>query len=98
MVIKIEGRKAKDLEKRLDRIGPKAYMLAEFAIGTNPKAMVTGNVLEDEKVLGTCHIAIGNNVSFGESNDVPVHLDGIISRPTVIVGSRTILENGNALF
>ena len=37
--------------------------VAELGIGTNYKAKITGNVLEDEKVYGTFHIAFGNGTS-----------------------------------
>ena len=33
--------------------------LAELGIGTNEKAILTGNILEDEKILGTAHVAFG---------------------------------------
>ena len=69
-----------------------------MGIGINPKAKIIGNVLEDEKVLGTCHIAIGNNVFYGGSNDVPIHLDGVITRPTIYVDNKKIMEKGLPLF
>jgi len=42
-------------------------------------------VLEDEKVAGTVHLALGNSASFGGEVDVPIHLDGVITNPTVVV-------------
>ena len=33
--------------------------LAELGVGTNERAQLTGNVLEDEKILGTVHVAFG---------------------------------------
>ncbi|RMF05165.1 aminopeptidase, partial [Candidatus Woesearchaeota archaeon] len=55
-------------------------------------------VLEDEKVLGTAHVALGNNISFGGSVNVPVHIDGVFRKPTVFVDGRKITENGKLLF
>jgi leucyl aminopeptidase (aminopeptidase T) len=98
IVTNIIGKNADELKSRLDKIGPKAYIVAELGIGTNASAKVTGEVLEDEKVLGTCHIAIGNNLSYGGSNDVPVHLDGVITRPTIHVDSKKIMNKGKPLF
>ena len=49
--------------------------VAELGIGTNYKAKITGNVLEDEKVAGTFHVAFGNNKRFGGKIDVPFHVD-----------------------
>ncbi len=38
--------------------------IAEIGLGTNPVAKIIGNVLEDEKVHGTCHVALGDNHTF----------------------------------
>src|SRR3989344_395997 len=69
--------------------------VAEFGIGTNPKARITGEVLEDEKVMGTCHIAFGNNRHFGGKVDVPFHVDFVIKKPTIYADNAMIMENGN---
>jgi leucyl aminopeptidase (aminopeptidase T) len=65
-----------------------ARHLGELGIGLNRAARVTGNMLEDEKILGTCHIAIGSNVD--EDAMAFTHLDCVIQAPTVI----TIAANG----
>jgi leucyl aminopeptidase (aminopeptidase T) len=44
-------------------------------VGTNEKARLTGNVLEDEKILGTVHIAFGASAGIGGTVSVPIHLD-----------------------
>jgi leucyl aminopeptidase (aminopeptidase T) len=49
--------------------------LAELGVGTNEKARLTGNVLEDEKILGTVHIAFGASAGIGGTVSVPIHLD-----------------------
>lgn len=56
--------------------------IGEFGIGLNPSARITGNMLEDEKALNTCHIAIGNDYD-GEANTL-MHLDGIMLDPEII--------------
>jgi leucyl aminopeptidase (aminopeptidase T) len=86
------------LEKIFRELGEKARQIAEFGIGTNPKAKVIGNILEDEKVFGTCHFALGNNINFGGNNDVSFHLDGIIEKPTIIADGKEIMRNGILLF
>lgn len=56
--------------------------LGEFGIGLNKKAKIVGKILEDEKVYGTCHIALGSN--YDEDAKALNHLDGIINSPTII--------------
>ncbi|MBI2660448.1 aminopeptidase [Candidatus Woesearchaeota archaeon] len=68
--------------------------VAELGIGTNYKAKITGNVLEDEKVYGTCHIAFGNSRHFGGKVDVPFHVDVVIRKPTIHADDRIIIKNG----
>ncbi|MCP4725294.1 MAG: aminopeptidase [bacterium] len=75
-----------------------ASFIAEFAIGTNPTARVTGNVLEDEKVLGTCHVAFGDNTSYaGGKNPSTLHMDVIIFEPDVTLDGEKIMEKGKLL-
>ncbi len=89
---------ARPLTELLDRIGPKARNIAEFGIGTNDKAKISGIILEDEKVLGTIHIAIGNNKSMGGSVDVQLHLDGVVKKPDVYLDGGLIIKKGKFLF
>lgn len=91
---KITGYKSEQIIKRLDLVGERAYKIAELGIGLNPKAKVIGLVLEDEKVCGTIHIALGNNMSYGQDNDVPLHLDGVISSPDIYADDRMIMQDG----
>lgn len=44
------GRQAKQLAENLDKVGRDARAVAEFGVGTNYKAILTGHILEDEKV------------------------------------------------
>lgn len=90
----ITGEGAQKLRRMLEGAGPDAYILAEFGIGTNPAAKLIGNVLEDEKVLGTCHIALGDNSTFGGENRVGIHLDGILLLPTIKLNGEVIMKNG----
>jgi aminopeptidase len=74
--------------------GLDARNVAEFGIGTNDKAILTGQILEDEKVMGTIHIAFGDNKSMGGSVRVASHLDGLIKNPTVWFDDKTIMKDG----
>ncbi len=50
-------------------------VLEEVGIGLNERARVTGNMLEDEKIKGTCHLAPGN---------IRCHVDMLINKPTIV--------------
>ena len=81
----------------LDQVGKEAYNIAEFGIGTNDSAKLSGLLLEDEKVMGTVHIALGNNVTMGGTFNVPIHLDGVIKKPTVYLDNKLLMKNGKLL-
>ena len=68
--------------------------VGEFGIGTNQSARITGNILEDEKAYGTCHIAFGTNITFGGTIDAGVHLDAVTLTPTVMIDGKTIASHG----
>ncbi|MFH1195586.1 MAG: aminopeptidase [bacterium] len=91
------GAQAKKLNKMLDEVGKEARSIAEFGIGTNDKAKLSGILLEDEKVLGTIHIALGNNISMGGNVNVPIHLDGVVKKPTVYFDGKMIMKEGKLL-
>lgn len=91
------GDEAKRLRELLEPHGKDAYTVAEFGIGTNDKAILTGKILEDEKVMGTIHIAFGDNKSMGGSVRVASHLDGLIKEPTVWFDDNMIMKDGKFL-
>jgi leucyl aminopeptidase (aminopeptidase T) len=77
-----------------------ARNLGELGIGLNRNAKIVGNMLEDEKVYGTCHIAIGSN--YDEDAKSLIHLDGLIKGPTITVKyedgtEKTIIKDGEVL-
>ncbi len=78
----------KELEKRiaeLTDVDDEARVIGELGIGINPGASITGNMLEDEKSLGTSHIAFGNNAGFvgGGKNNSKIHRDYLFYNPTI---------------
>lgn len=95
-LVEIEGGKAAArLRSLLDAAGDKrAYNVAELGIGCNHGARLSGVTLEDEKVLGTCHIALGNNVFFGGRVDVAAHLDGVLHCPSIWIDGVKIMAEG----
>jgi leucyl aminopeptidase (aminopeptidase T) len=71
--------------------------VAELGIGTNEKAKLTGNILEDEKILGTAHVAFGASAAIGGRVQVPVHLDAVVTKPTVELDGEAIVREGELL-
>ena len=97
-VQRFQGPDAIQLEALLKSADKNAYNIAELGIGTNPNARLTGVVLEDEKVLGTVHIALGDNTSYvGGHTKSKIHEDGILLQPTVKIDGRLIMKNGKLL-
>ena len=91
------GDEAKALSELLKDKGKEAKNIAELGIGTNDKAAPSGSPLEDEKVMGTVHIAIGDNIIYGGKVKAPVHLDGIMKNPTLVIDGKTIIQDGEHL-
>ncbi|WP_456484809.1 aminopeptidase [Desulfurobacterium sp.] len=73
--------------------------VAELGIGTNEAAVRFDNILEGEKILGTCHIAVGDNSAFGGNVRANVHIDFIVEKPTLVVElssgeEKTVIDSG----
>jgi len=76
--------------------------LAELGIGTNDRASRPDNVLEAEKILGTIHLALGDNTGFGGVVAAPFHEDYVFYQPTVTLimddnSEEVILDNGKLM-
>ena len=71
------------------------WTVAEFGFGMNPRARLVGNVLEDEKVQGTCYFAFGDNTSLGGSSSCGIHVTGVLKEPTVKIGDLNLLDDGD---
>jgi leucyl aminopeptidase (aminopeptidase T) len=78
----------------LDGAGEQGRNLAELGVGTNERATLTGLILEDEKMLGTVHVAFGASAGIGGTVSVPVHLDCLIEDATLDVGGTRVLDAG----
>ncbi|MFP4632477.1 MAG: aminopeptidase [Halobacteriales archaeon] len=90
LVIEFEGGRAvsiehEDVRERVDAAGDCGRNLAELGVGLNPAATLIGEVLQDEKVAGTVHVAVGDSSGFGGDVECDVHLDGVVLDPSVEV-------------
>jgi aminopeptidase len=90
LAVDVQGDRAKELLKIINPLGDVARNIAELGIGTNPRARMIGVVLEDEKVRGTAHIALGDNSTIGGTVVAGVHLDAIIRKPRVFADGHEI--------
>jgi len=95
-----EDEYARELSRKLDERAENRN-IAELGIGTNDRASRPDNILESEKILGTVHIALGDNSSFGGRVKAPFHQDFVFFQPTVVLaakdGKKIILLDGGRL-
>jgi leucyl aminopeptidase (aminopeptidase T) len=91
------GDEGAQLMELLTPHGPDGTNVAELGIGTNEEAILTGNILEDEKIFGTAHVAFGASAGIGGTVQVPVHLDVVVKEPTVEIDGEAILGGGELL-
>jgi leucyl aminopeptidase (aminopeptidase T) len=92
-----EGPEAEAFAARLAEHGRAGGNLAELGVGTNDRARLTGNVLEDEKIMGTVHVAFGASAAIGGTVSVPVHLDCVVLDPTLVLDGQVVVEAGRLL-
>ena len=81
-----------DLRRSLaQKYAKNAWAIGELGVGLNRKAKIVANMLEDEKVYGTCHFAVGSN--YDGDAEAMIHLDGLVKSPTICVISKAADEN-----
>ncbi len=100
-VVSVEGEETRLQETFSEVEGSRN--IAEFGFGTNPEATLIGNILQDEKVLGTVHIAFGDNTSYipegdEKRNPCDIHWDTVCKEPTVWFDDTKLLEEGEPVF
>jgi len=87
--------------KELTSLDDMASVVGELGIGLNPRARLTGNLLEDEKAAKTAHIAFGHNTDMPHGrNDSKTHRDFLFYNPTFEVeyldgSKKTIIKDGD---
>jgi len=80
------------------RLKPKeqenVWTVAEFGFGMNPQARLVGNVLEDEKRLGSAYVSIGDNTRHGGHADVGINISGVLASPSIWLDDTLIIDQG----
>jgi leucyl aminopeptidase (aminopeptidase T) len=96
-LVEATGSDGARLMELLTAHGEDGTNVAELGIGTNEEATLTGNILEDEKILGTAHVAFGASAAIGGTVQVPVHLDCVVLEPTIEIDGERIAVGGELL-
>jgi leucyl aminopeptidase (aminopeptidase T) len=96
-LVEATGSDGARLMELLTAHGEDGTNVAELGIGTNEEATLTGNILEDEKILGTAHVAFGASAAIGGTVQVPVHLDCVVLEPTIEIDGERIADVGELL-
>jgi leucyl aminopeptidase (aminopeptidase T) len=93
-IVEATGGVGPEYIERLRAFGEAGTNLAELGIGTNDAATLTGNVLEDEKILGTVHVAFGASAGIGGTVSVQIHLDVVMLDASLEIGDTQVLDAG----
>jgi leucyl aminopeptidase (aminopeptidase T) len=90
------GRQADELVHIVDELGDKhaRNCPAEISIGLNPNVRPSGNMREDKKLRGSCHIALGSSAEDGGTLRSNVHIDGVVRRPTIHLDGDVVVRDG----
>lgn len=80
--------------KEMFKADEHALIPAELGIGLNPQAQISGCIMEDEMVKGTCHIDFGDNIAFGGANKSNFHGGGIMRNPVLMGNGEKKIEKG----
>jgi leucyl aminopeptidase (aminopeptidase T) len=95
--VRLTVRDGEQLLAMLREHGDAGTNLAELGVGTNDAARLTGNVLEDEKILGTVHVAFGASAAIGGNVSVPIHLDCVVLDASLTVDGTPVVDAGRFL-
>ncbi len=78
-----------------DEPAPRARRnLAELGLGCNPNARRPDNVLEAEKIKGTVHLAIGDNLHMGGRVEADLHEDYVQPEVDLLLDGRPAILRG----
>lgn len=99
VVVKESAEKNEDYLKAMLNMDKGARRVGEFAIGTNYQIKrATGNTLFDEKIGGTCHLAVGKSIDeSGGKNQSALHWDMVCDLKKggeIVADGKVIYRNG----
>jgi leucyl aminopeptidase (aminopeptidase T) len=93
-VCEVSGPAANRFREICTQRGDILNYISEISIGLNPLAGVSAApaYIPEEKTFGTLHCGHGGNASYGER--VGAHIDGVMAKPTLVVGGRKLMQDG----
>jgi leucyl aminopeptidase (aminopeptidase T) len=74
-----------------------SFTIGEFGVGLNPLARFCGSIIEYEAVMGSAHIALGENRLLGGRNTAPIHVDLVLRHPRIELDGTLVLEANRLL-
>ena len=83
-------RGAENFKKMLENGEGGKDRIGELGIGLNYGLKPIGWRLFDEKIRGTAHLAIGDNIGLGGTNKASLHLDFVLYNPTLKVDGKPL--------
>ena len=97
-IVEIEGgREAEIFKTWLSKFNDdRMYQVAHIALGCNPKARLSGNILEDERIWGAVDWGFGSQAPTykGKFGIAPSHTDAVALGATLIADGEYILKDG----
>jgi len=91
------GPDGRALAEKLRAHGPPGLNVAELGVGTNERARLSGSVVEDEKMLGSVHVAFGASAAIGGSVVADTHVDCVVPDVSLLLDAEPILQDGRLL-
>lgn len=95
------GRQAGEFKKWLESFNdPNMFRLAHVCYGFNPKAKLTGNIVEDERIWGCTEWGLGYFSPTKTRSGIPApsHTDGICLNSSVWLDDVQLLDNGRIVY
>lgn len=75
----------------------RTHTLSHIGIGTNHNAILSGNIMEDIKAIGSVHVGFGNNINIGGDIDIPSHHNAFIKNAYLYADGKKIVANGRLM-
>jgi aminopeptidase len=97
-------KQCEDIDKTRELKELRTYNVAELGIGCNPKiTKAIGYILTDEKIVGSAHLAFGDNKQYGGTSISQMHWDFVTTPKVDIIveyldgNKKQIMENGKLI-